>query len=560
MTIRRSKPEKTLGDYVAIAISPVLIMSLVGSLVFFLLKLSYQGDYEGRLQWTLFWFVFASVLVSRISIEQGIASASGYGMALAAVTGVWLLRFVDFVLGAWCLLAVVWWCTSKLTWDCTLINDDEDASGEGLLQAAGLDRSSSLEQDLSDDDAKRRGKSASFDQKQRPESRGGTVSWWRRFLRNRSETKGKGQPHAPGLWVVFFSLAALPLFGFGQALLPESDPAGRRYGFQLLVIYVASALGLLLTTSFLGLRRYLRQRHLQMPAAMAGAWVGLGTTLTVVTLFFCILLPRPDAAYSLPALVPRIVSVIQRASDYAFIRGGFGKGPGRELKDSEGDEGWIEESRGQSAEKDLQSRGAKGNQVPRPGQSGQPSQTSMTGAPTTNFLKWVLYILFALLALYILKRNWAGLVAALKKILQDFRNLWNQLFGRIQGSAKLDQHAAAEVPRKPRPFASFRNPFDLGTAQRMTPAELLLYSFDALQAWAGEQNMARRSDQTPFEFAEILQENIPSVSHGVRPVVQMYVELAYASQPPAPDGIARLEELWRLMTRPAQSAPLVSTS
>jgi hypothetical protein len=58
----------------------------------------------------------------------------------------------------------------------------------------------------------------------------------------------------------------------------------------------------------------------------------------------------------------------------------------------------------------------------------------------------------------------------------------------------------------------------------MTPAELLLYSFDALQAWAGEQNMARRSDQTPFEFAEILQENAPAVSHGVRPVVRMYVD------------------------------------
>jgi hypothetical protein len=166
----------------------------------------------------------------------------------------------------------------------------------------------------------------------------------------------------------------------------------------------------------------------------------------------------------------------------------------------------------------------------------------------------------ALLALYVLKRNWGGLVAALKQILQDFRNLWNQLFGKTQGSAKLDQRAASEVPRKSRPFASFRNPFDLGTAQQMTPAELLLYSFDALQAWAGEQNMARRSDQTPFEFAEIVQENVPSVSHGVRPVVQMYVELAYASQPPAPDGVARLEELWRLMTRPAQTAPLVSTS
>src|SRR5437016_4003346 len=123
-----SKPEQTFGDYLAIAISPILIMALVGSLVFFLLKVSYQGPYEPRLDWTLFWFVFASVLISRISIEQGAAYASVYGILLGAVTGLWLLRFIDFVLGAWCLLAIVWWCTSKLTWDCTLINEEEDAS------------------------------------------------------------------------------------------------------------------------------------------------------------------------------------------------------------------------------------------------------------------------------------------------------------------------------------------------------------------------------------------------------------------------------------------------
>ena len=37
-----SSPNKTLGDYLAILISPILIMALVGSLVFFCVKLKLQ--------------------------------------------------------------------------------------------------------------------------------------------------------------------------------------------------------------------------------------------------------------------------------------------------------------------------------------------------------------------------------------------------------------------------------------------------------------------------------------------------------------------------------------
>ena len=49
------RPQKTLADYVAIAISPALIMALVGSLVFFLLEVVYQGRYQGSLQHILFY-------------------------------------------------------------------------------------------------------------------------------------------------------------------------------------------------------------------------------------------------------------------------------------------------------------------------------------------------------------------------------------------------------------------------------------------------------------------------------------------------------------------------
>ena len=93
------RPSQTLADYVAIAISPVLIMGLVGSLVFFLLEVLYpeKGEYKGRLQWILFFFVFGAVLVGRISLTQGIAARAGlYGIVLAGLTWIGMQIYVDY--------------------------------------------------------------------------------------------------------------------------------------------------------------------------------------------------------------------------------------------------------------------------------------------------------------------------------------------------------------------------------------------------------------------------------------------------------------------------------
>ncbi len=100
----KSKRKKTLADYVVIAISPVLIMTLVGSLAFFLLELTYHGQYEMRMKWILFWFILAAVLVARIAIEQGREYATLFGIALTAAVGLAAVRLVDQFLLAWLLL------------------------------------------------------------------------------------------------------------------------------------------------------------------------------------------------------------------------------------------------------------------------------------------------------------------------------------------------------------------------------------------------------------------------------------------------------------------------
>ena len=203
-------------------------------------------------------------------MEAGISDrAAGYGFVLGLLVWIALMRFVeypaDMPLASWGwainlgLIAIVWWCAHRLTWDCTLIDDEVDASGAGLLQMAGLDKrgppppQSTPERD-----------------KPKKKSLPGLAGWWERYERYREAERKR--PHAPGVWVVYFSLAALPLFGLGQAQIPVEEADRRAYSFWLLCIYVGSGLGLLLTTSFLGLRRYLRQRKLRMPAAITGAW------------------------------------------------------------------------------------------------------------------------------------------------------------------------------------------------------------------------------------------------------------------------------------------------
>src|SRR5262249_45717307 len=138
--------------------------------------------------------------------------------------------------------------------------------------------------------------------------------------RYRRYREKQGRKRTLGVWVVYFSLAALPLFGLGQSLIPLTAPGRRQFAFWLLMVYVACGLSLLMTTSFLGLRRYLRQKNLQMPAAMTGTWLTAGGGLVLALLLVGALLPRPYSEYPLLEMAG-LKSAKRKASDHA-MRGG----------------------------------------------------------------------------------------------------------------------------------------------------------------------------------------------------------------------------------------------
>lgn len=306
-----SRPPVTTADYMVVALSPTLIFFLVGSLCFFLVEVFYQGQYPFRLLWVMAMFVMGIVALSRMAMEEGWAYAFLYATGLALVVAIAMATFIQiqgplapfgpFInLG---LMALIWWSAYKLVWDCTLMDEGQDSSGEGLLQSIGLDQ-------MNGETSAPVGQAASLrvpveasswhddpapsEIDTTPEAR--LFDWFQKLL------EPDRRPHAPGKWVIYYSLAALPLFGLGQWFIPVEKLGSRRFAFWMMAIYVASALLLLLNTSFLGLRRYLRQRRLEMPLDMAATWLAVGTVMVAALLIAVYILPSPSPEYSLSQL------------------------------------------------------------------------------------------------------------------------------------------------------------------------------------------------------------------------------------------------------------------
>lgn len=586
------KQRPTLADWIVTAISPALIVGLVGSLVFFLVEILYAGKYESRLLWTLFFFVIGIVMVARISIQIDSARAAAYGFGLAAVSWIALMAFITYpadskmaafapVINA-ILMAVIWWSAHKLTWDCTFIDEKRQASGQGILSAAGLEQRPDTQGQARDRDIRRRNEALEPDPK---------LSLLERWKRYRDWRKKK--PHTPGISIVWFSLAALPIFGLGQALIPGSDSARRTFTFWLAAVYVSSGLGLLLTTSFLGLRRYLRQRKLRMPQAMTGVWLGLGAALVLGFVFIAALLPRPYSETPVWAL-KRAGSTDRGASKNAQTADGAGKGagnagnqtkagdgkstapngdPGGQGEDGkskqgsgtqkEGDGGGREKKDGNG--RDGSQSGDEQRDKQDPGNDGRDSESKDSNnsdrrfpdtklgnvlEKITTFLKWLIFIVLALVVLAFVFR---GVLRHLGQFMPWANNLleslyawWASLWGEKE-EIITDVEVVPTKPR-PRPFISFSNPFADGTAEGRSIEELVEYSFQALEAWANDRNHARRTDETALEFASRLTNTFPGLKGEAQKLSILVVRLAYANGTLPQNTRETLEFFWDHLT------------
>jgi hypothetical protein len=507
-----NKPHKTAADLMVIALSPALIMALVGSLCFFLIEVFYRGKMVASVRWVMFWFVVAIVLVSRIAIEKSSEYAAMYGLALAATVWFYLVRTQPSYLLGIVLLAVVWFCAHKLVWDCTLIDEDEDSSGSGLLQSRP---------------------SAKVETKSKPEPK--------------SKTKPKRVvSSSPGLWVVYFSLAALPLFGIGQALLSADASDSRDMGLILVVFYMGAALGLLITTSFLGLRRYLRQRYLRMPPTVAWAWLKLGVAVAVVILAVALFMPRPGANQAWVALRYQIDYRLQQASRYAAKTNPHGKGQGRAGNDSGGNQGASKTTGSQP-----NNQSASGSQGTTPAPSGPPPPTPLPGGQVGSiyqFLRNALLVIAALVGGWWLFRRRFLFLEIARSLVAAIVDFFRKLLDLVPARKPAKPREATPLQSKLRPLADYTNPFFAGQEQMRPAAEIIIHTYDFVRAWAKEQGIESHPEQTAREFCQEMAGRSPELAAAYRQLSFLYGHAAYGLRLPARYDLEPLKELWRQLT------------
>ena len=506
-----NKPQKTAADFMVIALSPALIMMLVGSLCFFLIEVFYRGKMEGSVKWVMFWFVIAIVAVSRIAIEESPERAAMFGLGLAGAVWFYMMRTQPaYFLGIF-LLTLIWWCAHKLVWDCTLVDEDEDSSGQGLLQKAPPAKT----EPKSDPKAKT---------KPKPKRR---------------------VPSSPGLWVVYFSLAALPLFGVGQGLLPANDAGSRRMGLVYVVLYMAAALGLLVTTSFLGLRRYLRQRYLRMPAAVALAWLKLGGGVALVILAAALLLPRPGANQVWAALRYQIDYQLREASRFAAKGNAPGRGEGRAGNDTGGKEG--QSTTHSQPEQASQQTPEQTGTATTPTASAPPPPVAMPPAQANLYqlLRIAMLVIVALTAGWWLFRCRYLLLEIARSVADFFR----KLLDLVPAKRPPKPRPPGELVRPAlRPLAEYKNPFHAVSGHSRPPADIILYTYDFVQAWAKEHGSEPHAEQTAREFCQEMAGRSPELASAYRQLSFLYAHAAYGLSLPAQYDMEPLKELWRQLT------------
>ena len=267
-------------DYLLASIAPFFIIGMIGSLVFFLITVCYQGSYTQRLMWILGLYTVASVLIARIAIEQSRTLSYAYMLALAGatllvtpqffvVTGPMAIFSFPILIALLVIVAVL---ADRITFDCTSMNEQVQSSGVGILQSLGLIQSE-----------------RNAAEKEKPNLR---KSDNQQIEPTPSERKtANSRKHNPGVWVLYFAVLALPLFGLGPLII--QNPDDRSWAFKCLFLYLLCSLCLLVLIALLSLRKYLRERGVPMETSFAIRWLAIGMLSVFAMLCVLSLLPLP---------------------------------------------------------------------------------------------------------------------------------------------------------------------------------------------------------------------------------------------------------------------------
>lgn len=604
----------TISDYAVVALCPSLIVLLLSSLVYFVILCVYQGGYSSRLGYIWFMFILGTVNIARLSIEQSRGYATGYAAVLGIATFFVLSRFQTFDGGAAAIapivnllvIAGVWFLADRITYDCTLIDDDDDASGQGLLDG--------LSSRDGETDAHPQTQSAAVADGSGADAASQTAAKPRR----------RKKKHQPGRTVLWLAAASLPIFGAGQVFL-RSDPALQRSALFALAIYLFATLSLLVATSFLGVRRYLRQRGVEMPSNVSTAWLGGGIITTAIILLLCFALPQPGrmlANLELPASLqsPEWLKPSQygwgsetaESEDRAQSGGAPASQPdGQPDGESDGGDDSQQFESGQGDGKPGESGSAKGDQSgeakngdqqggtepanqsggeqsggeqsggeksggensgnqsdsspddaseqgkqsqqnedsqnressPADSQPPEPASESSQPSQPSQWLPSFTHLLKAIIYLVLL-----GIIAAFlwihRAAIADF---WKRITDWLSGRKTASTTSAIAADALIAPTAPPR-PFASFTnplTQGVEPRRAVIETFQATEAWYREHGHPRRGDETPQEYTNRLTKTGTADRQTLARLTDAYNRIVYGGGSANPEDLQSVKAMWQ---------------
>ena len=515
MTDRKLRP--TSFDYALAALSPILIILMIGSLVYFLLTTLYRGDFQARLMWILGLFTMASVLITRIAIEQSRAQSFTYLGLLSAATLLVAPRFfvlegflaplsIPILIG---FLALIVFLADRITMDCTSVDDAHDSHGYGLLQSLGIFKRSDSPVPAT------------------PES-----------------SNKESRSHNPGVWILYFALLALPVFGLGQFFLPSVQ--AQRVALACLVIYLGSALALLVMISLLALRQYVRQRDVEMQTGMSWNWLatGIGSVLGLVLLMAILPLPMLGTSnWELPFKLSSRTD--QTPSQWGWGNEGVKQQPQQQQpqqqqpqqqqpQQQQPQQQQPQQQQPQQQQPQQQQPQQQQPQQQQPQQQPQQQQPNTWSPPKIDWnlgatMRWLLIAILALVAL----------VFGVKYLRQ-----WLAWFHRDGSEAFEPTEQDSSVPiqaSRPIRFSELEDPFKL---HRNEPDEIIRSLFHAVSVWGKEHRVARAEDETPDEYSRRLGRKYSEISESLTHLGLMVSRLAYAKKSVKPSDANSLQPLW----------------
>lgn len=169
-------------------------------------------------------------------------------------------------------------------------------------------------------------------------------------------------------------------------------------------------------------------------------------------------------------------------------------------------------------------------------------------------LKWItIAVLIGVVIYYVLHHR-----DELLKLWREFLKWWNGLWGLPDDDTL--PAVDSQKPTRParRPFASFSNPFRRGS--KMELAEIIRYTFDAMEAWGAERGVERKGDATAEEYVKALSALLPKSREDLAGFSNAYIRLAYAGNRPVSIDPAVIQRIWQSMEQQAAAPSTIQTA